>query len=265
MGNESTGSTPSTRNPWLYFFGPNPEADVRLFCLPYAGGTVTTYRAWPKKLPRNVEVGSVQLPGRGSRMPEPPFTQLAPLVRALAQNLLPYLDRPFALFGHSMGALVAFELARHLRREHGLTPAHFFSSGQSAPQYDDGFPPLHELPEAELLEELRRLNGTPREALEHPELIKLMLPVLRADFAVFGNYEYAEEAPLGCPITVFGGLEDPQFPREGLEAWREQAGSSLSLHMLPGDHFFLRTSETQLLNILAEELQQTVDSLRAAA
>jgi medium-chain acyl-[acyl-carrier-protein] hydrolase len=173
MGNESTGGTPSKRNPWLYFFGPRPEADIRLFCLPYAGGTVTTYRTWSKKLPPSVEVAAVQLPGRGSRMPEPPFTQLAPLVEALARNLLPYLDRPFALFGHSMGALVAFELARHLRREHGLTPAHFFSSGQSAPQYDDGFPPLHELPDAELLGELRRLNGTPQEVLEHPELIRV--------------------------------------------------------------------------------------------
>lgn len=265
MGDETAGGTASTRNPWLYFFSPNQEAEVRLFCLPYAGGTVTTYRAWPKKLPPSVEVCAVQLPGRGSRMPEPPFTQLAPLVRALAQNLLPHLDRPYALFGHSMGALVAFELARHLRREHGLGPAHFFASGQSAPQYDDGFPPFHELPDAELIEKLRRLNGTPKEVLEHSELLKLTLPVLRADFAVFGNYEYEEGPPLDCPVTVFGGLEDVQFPREGLEAWREQAGSSLSVHMLPGDHFFLRTSETQLLNILAEELRQTIDSLRAAA
>jgi len=101
MGDESIGRTPSTKTPWLYFFSPNPEAELRLFCLPYAGGTVTTYRAWPKKLPRNVEVCAVQLPGRGSRMPEPPFTRLAPLVRALAQNFLPYLDRPFALFGHA--------------------------------------------------------------------------------------------------------------------------------------------------------------------
>lgn len=265
MSFQSSSTTRPARNPWLHFPLPSPDAAVRLFCLPYAGGTAAVFRGWPRKLPADVEVCAVQLPGRGSRMHEPPFTRLAELVQAMTPYLLPHLDKPFALFGHSMGALVTFELARHLRREHGLTPLHFFASGQSAPQYDDRFPPLHELPDVELLEELRRLNGTPAKVLEHEELLKLTLPVLRADFATCGTYVYEEGPRFDFPITVFGGRQDRQISLEGLECWREQAGASFSLYTLPGDHFFLRTSETELLRILAQELLETLGRLGAAA
>jgi medium-chain acyl-[acyl-carrier-protein] hydrolase len=243
-------------NRWLYSFKPVPKATLRMFCFPYAGGNAMIYRDWAQKLPPSVEVSAVQLPGRGNRMQEPPFTQLSQLVEAMAPAFLPHLEKPFVFFGHSMGATIGFELARWLRREHGPTPLKIFVSGRTAPQLNKTHPPIHDIPRPELVNELKRLNGTSREVLEHPELMELMLPILRADFCVCDTYEYTESPPLDCPITVFGGLEDTAIPRQNLEAWREQTSASFTLRMLPGDHFFLHSKDSLLLQLLAAELQQ---------
>jgi medium-chain acyl-[acyl-carrier-protein] hydrolase len=241
---------------WLYCFRPAPKAGLRMFCFPYAGGNAMVFRDWAAKLPPGVEVSAVQLPGRGNRMQEPPMTRLAELVEAMAPALLPHLDQPFVFFGHSMGATLSFELARWLRRERGPSPLKLFVSGRSAPQLNKTHPPIHDLPQPELVEELKRLNGTPHEVLEHPELMELMLPLLRADFCVCDTYEYTEAPPLDCPITVFGGLEDTGIPRRNLEAWREQTTAAFTLRMLPGDHFFLHSKTSLLLQLLSAELQQ---------
>jgi medium-chain acyl-[acyl-carrier-protein] hydrolase len=248
----------NTRPPsgWLGRPAPNPEAALRLFCFPYAGGTSLIYRAWPKLLPRAIEVCAVQLPGRGERLSEPAYTNIADLVRALADALLLRLDKPFALFGHSMGALISFELARELRRRAAPPPLHLFVSGRRAPQIERSRPPTYDLPDEEFLLDLRRLNGTPLEVLEHPELMRLLLPLLRADFAVCQTYVYSPEPPLDCPITAFGGLHDGGVPREHVEAWREQTAAAFSVRMLPGDHFFLRTQQHPLLDILSRRLGQ---------
>ncbi len=196
-------------------------------------------------------------------MAERPFTRLGPLVEALAAALRPYFDVPFAFFGHSMGAVIGFELARRLRGERLEGPAHLFVAGRRAPQIHDGGPFDFNLPEAEFIEELRRLNGTPREVLEHPELMQLVLPLLRADFEAIQTYDYAAAAPLDCPITAFGGTDDKDISRADLEAWREHTRSSFALRMFDGDHFFLHTAETPLLRTLSEYLRQ--HSLMAAA
>ena len=244
---------------WLYSFKPAPKAGLRMFCFPYAGGNAMVFRDWAEKLPPGVEVSAVQLPGRGNRMQEPPVTRLPELVEAMAPALLPRLDKPFVFFGHSMGAILGFELARWLRREGEPGPLKLFVSGRSAPQLNRTHPPIHDLPQPELVAELKRLNGTPDEVLEHPELMELMLPLLRADFSLCDTYEYAEAAPLDCPITVFGGLEDAGIPRGNLEAWREQTAASFTLRMLPGDHFFLHSKNALLLRLLAAELQQLAE------
>lgn len=239
--------------PWLVPLKPNPRASTRLFCFPYAGGGAHIYRAWPDSLPATIEVCPVQLPGHGARLMEAPFTQMLPLVQATAEALLPYLDKPFAFFGHSMGALVGFELARQLCRQYNLQPAHLFVSGCFAPDIPDPNP-IHNLPEAELLAELRRLNGMPQEALENTELMRLMLPTLRADCIVTETYTYTDRPPLNCPISAFGGLQDHMVSRDDLEAWRLQTTASFSLRMFPGDHFFLHTAQPLLLRILSREL-----------
>jgi medium-chain acyl-[acyl-carrier-protein] hydrolase len=246
--------TPSViSTPWITYYKPNPHARLRLFCFPYAGGGTAVFRTWVDRMPDTVEVCPVQLPGRETRVMEAPFNRLSTLVRAAAQALLPYLEKPFAFFGHSMGALVSFELARQLRREHDLAPAHLFVSGRWPPQMLDRSDPTYDLPDAQFMKELHSLNGTPKKVLEHPALMALMLPMLRADFEVCQTYGYVDEPPLNCPLTVFGGLQD-EPDRKSLDTWREQTTASFSLRMLPGDHFFLHTARSQLIRIIAQEL-----------
>jgi len=245
-----------TFDSWIAFRKPNPQARLRLFCFPYAGTGAALFRTWWNDLPAYVEVCPVQFPGRGTRLMETPFTQLSPLVETLAQALGPLLDKPFAFFGHSLGALVGFELARQLRRQSGAQPVRLFASAARAPQIPPRHRPIHALPDEEFLEELRRLNGTPGEVLEHPELMEIMLPALRADFAVYETYAYSPELPLTCCISSFGGLQDRRVSCDDLGAWREQTTASLSLRMFPGGHFFLNAVQPLLLQVLSQELHR---------
>jgi medium-chain acyl-[acyl-carrier-protein] hydrolase len=256
MTNSQTNPRPSAR--W-----PNSQARLlRLFCFPYAGGSSNLiYRGWQEGLPESVEVCPVELLGRGRRLRETPFTRLMPLVEAIAGEILPRLDKPFAFFGHSMGATIGFELARLLRREHCPTPVHLFVSGHRAPHIPMTEPPTYNLPEPEFLEELRRLNGTPQEVLEHPELIQMLMPLLRADFEVVQTYTYTAAPPLDCPITAFGGLQDVEVPSEYVAAWRDHSAAAFTLRMLPGGHFFLHTSRSLLLHALAQQLRQLTNTL----
>ena len=243
---------------WVLRSHPNPRATLRLFCFPYAGGGPQTYYKWSRALPSSVEVCPVQFPGRGSRLAERPFTHLPHLVQVLATALAPQLDKPFAFFGHSLGALLSFELARQIRREYGLHPAQLFVSAHPAPQQHRVRSPIHTLPEPAFLEEIRRLNGTPREVLDLPELVELIIPILRADFGLSERYAFVPEPPLDCPITAFGGLQDDMTPRDGLEAWREQTNAFFVVRMLPGDHFFINSAQTLLLRALRADLEQLV-------
>src|SRR5689334_12399770 len=244
--------------PWFTSQRPNAGARLRLFCFPYAGGGAAIYRLWPQSLPSEVEACMAQLPGRGTRLREEPFTNLDALVAAVAEAIAPLLDKPFALFGHSMGAMISFELARRLREQGQPQPSHLFISGRRAPQLPNDDPISYNLPDAELGQELLRLNGTPKEVLEHPELMELMLPLLRADFSVVETYDYRPGVPLDCPLTVFGGLRDAEVSREQLDAWREQTTGEFALRMLPGDHFFLSDAQAQtlLLSAVARDLYQ---------
>ncbi|MEK7324786.1 MAG: thioesterase domain-containing protein, partial [Chloroflexota bacterium] len=181
-----------------------------------------------------------------------------PLVEAAGQGLLPYLDKPFAFFGHSLGAVAGFELARLLQRRHTLSPVHLFVSGHRAPQIASDYPPVHDLPDSEFAEEVRRLHGTPDEVLDHAELRELLLPILRADFAASETYAFEAGEPLTCPISAFGGLQDEHVTREHLEAWHEHTTAPFGVRMLPGDHFFLNTSRSMLIAAIARELNQTM-------
>ena len=229
---------------------------MRLFCFPYAGGGTLTFRGWATALPDNIEIFLAQLPGRESRLHDPLFISLTALVEAAEPELLPYFDKPFAFFGHSMGSLISFELATALRRKYGIEPARLFVSGCRAPQIKRAKPPTYELPEAEFIRELRRLNGTPHEVLEDPELMRLMMPILRADFEVSETYICDEMSPLDCPITAFGGLQDPEVERKDLKAWCEQTNAPFSLQMFPGDHFFLHTAQQDLLRAVSHQLRR---------
>jgi medium-chain acyl-[acyl-carrier-protein] hydrolase len=247
-------STATEFESWIAFRKPNPEARLRLFCFPYAGAGAAIFRTWSDGLPTYVEVCPIQFPGRGTRLMEAPFTQLSPLVQALAKALGPLLNKPFAFFGHSLGALVGFELARELRRRFGVQPVRLLVSAAHAPQLPRRHQPIHALPEREFLEELRRLKGTREELLEHEELMQIMIPILRTDFAVYESYTYSPEPPLTCCISGIGGLQDLRVNRDDLHAWREQSYAPFSLRMFPGGHFFLNTAQPLLLQVLSQEL-----------
>lgn len=245
----------STANPWIQYWQRKPKARVRLFCFPYAGGGAAIYRTWSKNLPSEIEVCPVQLPGRENRLLEPAFSGMHSLIDALTEALLPYLDMPYALFGHSMGSLISFELARHLRRTgHDLDPVHLFVSGHRAPQIPDLDPPSHHLPEPEFIEELRRLKGTPEAVLQSGELLRLLIPSLRADFALCETYCYSQEKPLKCPVSAFGGLQDEDVPREVISPWREQTYGAFKLRFCIGGHFFVEKQQTSLLLAITQDL-----------
>ncbi len=227
---------------WLAATPPRPNARVRLFCLPYAGGGASIYRSWPDALPDDIAVLPVQLPGRENRMAEPPITRLRLLVALLAQALRPHLTEPYAFFGHSMGALLAFELTRHLRRQRVPLPVHLFLSGRRAPTIEDTDEPAHTLPHDAFVARLRELDGTPEAVLAHPELMELVLPTLRADFAVCETYTYTAEPPLACGLTVFGGTDDSSTPLEQLDDWATQTTGPAQVLHIPGGHFFINTS-----------------------
>ncbi|MBD2166637.1 thioesterase [Calothrix membranacea FACHB-236] len=244
----------SSYNSWVICPKPNPLAVLRLFCFPYAGGSSFIFRTWSDYLPQSLEVCAIELPGRGRQIKLPLFSHIEPLVDAISSAIQPYLDKPFAFFGHSMGGLVSFELARLLRKRYDILPDHLFISGRRAPQIPEPDAPIHNLPEPAFIEELRHLNGTPRAVLENGELMQLFLPILRADFAVLATYIYSPEPPLECQITVFGGLQDSKVSYDELQVWKEQTKSNFNLHMFPGDHFFIHSDQCLLIENLTKYL-----------
>jgi acyl transferase domain-containing protein/surfactin synthase thioesterase subunit len=250
------GTNPSSDSNWLFVPKPQLQATLRLFCLPYAGAGASIFRSWAETLPSEIEVCAIQLPGREDRLGETPLTRIAPLVKTLAAILQPHLEIPFAIFGHSMGGLVGFELVRELRRQVCPLPSRLFMSGIRAPQLPDLNLPIHRLPEPQFLEALQKLQGTPEAILQNAELMKLLSPAIRADLAIAENYIYAAEAKLPCPITAFGGAQDPLVRSEDLAGWKDQTQSDFALHMFPTDHFFLHRDRDGLLAAIATTLTQ---------
>jgi medium-chain acyl-[acyl-carrier-protein] hydrolase len=231
--------TGSQGDAWIFGARPAAQARLRLFCFPNAGGGASMYCPWVQALAPEIEVCPVQLPGRENRIYEQAFAQFDDLVDALACALAPRFDKPFAFFGHSMGALLSFGLARHLMRQGQPVPVQLFLSAYRAPHIPND-EMLHLLSDAALVRTIMELNGTQRGVLENPELRQLLLPIFRADFGVCETYVHTQEEPLPIPMTVFGGLQDARVSQPVLDAWRVQTSASFALHMLPGDHFFWR-------------------------
>jgi surfactin synthase thioesterase subunit len=246
---------PPALETWLPYRRPNPAATVRLVCLPFAGGGASAYRNWSDGLPLTVDVCAVQPPGRETRFRDPPYSKLQPYVTALADAIPALFDVPVVVFGHSMGALAAFELARELRRRGGPSRARLVVSGRGAPDLPLLRPPLHALPDREFRAELKRLGGTPAAVLDNDELMAAFLPTLRADFTALETYVYTDEPPLDCPILAVTGGDDTLAPPVDVDAWRRHTRAAFEVRVLAGDHFFLQTHRATFLQLLARYLQ----------
>jgi medium-chain acyl-[acyl-carrier-protein] hydrolase len=232
---------------------------VRLFCLPYAGAGASRYFRWATEFPKNIKVCPILLPGREGRIGEPPYTEMADLVSALSVALAPELDRPFAIFGHSMGALIGFELARRLRRDFGATPLHLFASGYRAPHLPHNEPKLHDLAAGDFFLHIRGLQDAPDEATGNEEFMALMLPTLRADLKLCETYRYRPDRPLNCPISAFGGLNDRRVKKPDLAAWAEHSTAAFTLRMMQGGHLFLNERESNIIRFIFEDLSSRVE------
>ena len=243
-----------TSSTWLQR-RPNGHATLRLFCFPPSGAGASLYQRWQRHAPREIEVVGVQLPGHETRFNEDPCVDMLSLARQLTEILRPHCDLPFAFYGHSMGAILSFEIVRELRRLKLPGPDHLFVGAYRAPQLPVNEDPIHRWADREFLAEVsRRYQSMPDEILESSELAELFLIPLRADVTMLETWRFTNEAPLDCPLTVFGGLQDRSVTRDELLAWREQTTSSFNLSMLPGGHLFVRESFELLLKAIANLL-----------
>ncbi|MCG6137939.1 MAG: alpha/beta fold hydrolase [Nostoc sp. LLA-1] len=245
---------------WISYPKPNPQADLRLFCFPHAGGNSGIYSSWAKYLPKNVEVCLIELPGHGSRLKEVAYDRLQPLVEAISSVLMPcLLETPFAFFGHSMGALISFELAIQLRKLYCKKPIHLFVSGCRAPQTFCEISPIDTLCDVGFIEQVSKYGGLPDEVLQNSEFMELILPTLRADFNLIASYTYVPELPLDCPMTIFSGLQDISINYTHLKSWQQHTKSAFTIQMFPGNHFFIRSHQHLLLALLSKILQNLVE------
>lgn len=248
---------------WLSCLRRQPAPRLRMFCFPYAGGGASAFRRWQAKLPQVLELCPVQLPGREERLGESALTNIRQIAEAAADALDSELDLPFAVFGHSMGALIAFEFCDAIRAR-GYQAGHLIVSAYHAPTMGP-LPRLTDLSDEEFVDELKRLNGSPASVFEDAELLQLFLPILRADFHAVDTYHYSPREPLSCPITTIGGIDDGEFPPNEFDGWRLETSNDFNLRLVPGDHFFLGPSEDLVLAYILEALRPQLEGMGSSS
>lgn len=236
----------TTCSEWMRRYSQRAKPASRLFCFPYAGSSATVFRRWARSFPPEVEVCSIEYPGRGSRVGEPLLTEVGALAAGAGEALQPFLDVPFATLGYSLGALVAFEWLSGLAAKGGPTPTCLFVCARRAPHLPLHLPPLHALPDRELVTKVQaRYGGIPPEILNEPGLLALLLPVLRADLRAYEEYEFRDREPLVCPIHAFTGTRDRAVSREDVEAWGRHTTRGLTLEMVEAGHVFIGRRELE--------------------
>jgi medium-chain acyl-[acyl-carrier-protein] hydrolase len=235
---------------------------VRMFCFPFAGGGASIFRDWSQHLPAAVDVVPIQLPGRENRWGEDSYSEIGGLIRSLVDVLAPLSQSPYLLFGHSMGAIVSFELAREFRRRGLSGPVHLFVSSSRAPHLSDTAPQIHLLPDDEFVDAIcRQMNGIPDEILQTPQLLSVLLPTLRADVKLCETYVYKRAEPLACPITAYGGVEDTKANPAQIRAWKEHTKTRFQCVLFPSGHFYFQNAQQRFFRVLSSEISRTLGLL----
>jgi pyochelin biosynthetic protein PchC len=237
---------------WLRRYRPVPHAEIRLVCLPHAGGSASAFRRWPAESPGHLELLAVQYPGREDRLRDPCVTDFERLADLVTAALTPLLDRPLAIFGHSMGAALGHEVAVRLERR-GTGPSHLFVSGMSAPRHHRPGT-VHRGDDEALIAELRRLGGTGDAVLDHAELRSLLLPAVRADYRAFETRRPADTPPLRCPLTALVGTDDPAAPVDEVRDWAHCTRGGFTLRTYPGGHFYLDAARRHVIRDVVSAL-----------
>jgi pyochelin biosynthetic protein PchC len=251
---------PVKTDDWIRRYHPAPNAPTRLVCLPHAGGAASFFFPVSRALSPAVDVLAVQYPGRQDRRQEPLIDDIRTLADLVAAALTPWLDRPIALFGHSVGATLAFEVALRLERD-GTAPLVLFASGRRAPsRHRDE--QIHLADDATLVGELRRLSGTGSQMLSDDELIQMILPAIRSDYKAAETYRYRPGPALRCPLIALTGDADPEVTLDEAGAWREHTSGLFELRVFPGGHFFLNDHATTLTALIRQEMATSVDGGR---
>lgn len=240
-------SNANATTPWLMPFSKEGNGRINLFYFPHAGGGASSFFQWARRLPNELNSYAIQLPGRETRLRETPIDNLPQVVEGLVGVLRPYLNKPFIFWGHSMGALLSYEVTRALAKQH-IRPQRLIVSGYNAPHIPYADPHIHHLPQDEFMTALQELNGTPAEVLADEELRSLLLPLLRADFKLVEQYQPKTAVSLPVPITILNGDADEKTNREDLEAWQAHSTSPLELFEFSGDHFFIHHHQPDLVN-----------------
>lgn len=243
---------------WIINPQPKPEACLRLFCLPYAAGSTSVFRNWSDSLPENVEVYAIKLSHNLNSKNHMPFEYIGSLVEDLAQFILPYINKEFAFYGHSLGALINFELSRYLRQEYNLKPIHFFVGAQHAPHLPYPYPAINELTQSKLIEFIKDLTNTelPESIQKNKRFLESLLLSLQVSSTIQNeNYNYTVKEPFDFPITVFGGLQDKFLTQQHLMAWQIHTNNLFKLKMFSGKHLFITSHKEQLLQEICQEFQ----------
>ncbi len=247
-----------SRNVWFDVRKLVSRPEFRLFCFPYAGGSASIYFNWHKWLPKNVEVCAIQLQGRGSRYNEELHTNMDQLVEDLVAQIKPLMDVPCAFFGHSMGGNIAFHLCHKLKLESEVAPKYLFLSGSSPPDVIEGYPGIDSLTDDEFWEAIKRLSGTPKELLHNAELMRLMLPVFKADYETLkSGREYLDS--LEIPLVLIRGNRDNSISASEIKSWEKFSNARSTMHEFNGGHFYLHRLERELLSCLSSYIASSVE------
>lgn len=231
-------------NIWFAVHPARKSPSVRLFAFPHGGGGASAFRAWPSELPAHIELWAFRPPGREYRHREPSFPDMQSAVKTFIEVARAELEQPYVCFGHSLGALMAFEVARALSREGGRPPEKVIVAGHSAPHMTLRRRHVHKLSDREMIAELKDFAGTPAKVLDDPDMMSMMIRPIRADFKIRETYEFLPGEPLSCPLVAFSGDTDPEVLPEQLDGWSQHTRGAFAAFTLPGSHFFVneRTS-----------------------